>query len=1254
MAIRRLVHKRKATVLLALFSIAVAAGQERDWENPEIFERNQTKPHSTLMPFDSVEQALSTERKKSRWCFLLNGVWKFKWLQVPSEVPSDFFSPSFPVDQWDEIKVPGNWQMQGFGHPLFRNVQQTFPSNPPLVPESYNPVGLYRRTFRLPKGWNGRQIFLHFEGVKSASYVWVNGQEVGYNQGGMEPAEYDVTQYLREGKNDIAVQVIRYSDGTYLEDQDMWRLSGIYRDVYLMATPPVHMRDFYIRTDLDSRYVDATVDVGVELSNFGDGPQDSRVRFQLLDENQRLVKKVEGEPVSLSPGQTEWVALSVPVENPRKWSAEYPNLYTGSLELIDSAGKVIEAYVNPVGFREIEIRHQEILVNGVPIKFNGVNSHVHHPVTGRTMDRDTMRQDLVLMKRFNVNCVRTSHYPPNVEYLELADQLGIYVVDETGDEAHSTIYLSERPEWRAQYVDRARKMVFRDRNHPSVIIWSAGNESGSGENIAALIEEGKRIDPTRPAWLYGGNTDLLPFEDIVGPRYPAPDELEKVGQVSEDQDPRPSFMDEYLAATGNSLGHLEEYWELIRRYPRLTGGAIWDWISPGITQKVVYTPDESPRRNDAVLLNRAHLVEGAEGRAVDLSGHDDWVDLYDDPALDITGDQLSLAISVFPRRWNGYSPLITKGEHQYGLWQSDEETLEFFIHDGERIPVSWKITGDWEERWHRILGTYNGSELRLFVDGELVATRLHQGRIDHSPWPLMIGRSSELIGMEHPGELCNAIVDSVRVFAQALEPADITEGARKEALLWLDFEEVREEGEFFSLGIGARDYGLVWPDRRIQPELWQLKKTPQPVAVSPVDLNAGRVSIKNLHHFKNLSDYRIWFALQVGGKEVQSGSLDLDLDPGRETVVELPISLPVSQPGVEQFLFISFRLPEATDWAHAGHEVAWVQFRLTVDAESASATASRETDGGALKVKETDREIRIVGDEFEYRIDRELGTLTSMVFDGMEFLETGPRLNVWRAPIWNEHERDWGGRPIVEQWWRSGLDRLQVEVLETSVIETQRDRVRVRTRLREAAPENDASVLSSYDYIFRGDGEVKFVHRVETRGPMPEWLPKIGTQLRLTGSFEKVEWFGRGPHETYPDRKTGAKVGRYALAVDEFYEPYLVPGDYGNRTDVRWVSVVSKKGKGLLVTGPEWFNFSVHRFGTDNLSRASYPFQLRWRDGVTLNLDHAVTGVGGTPIRTLKKYRVLPGEYEYSIRLRPFDREERDPLELIRELASIE
>ena len=1221
----------------------------RDWEAPDVFERNQEETHTPLVPFNSIQEALNESMGSSPFYQSLNGTWKFKWASIPEDAPAEFYMADYNSSNWADIHVPGNWQMLGFGHPLFRNVNQPFPSTPPFVPSDYNPVGSYKRSFTIPDSWAGRQVFLHFEGVKSASYVWINGREAGYNQGGMEPAEYNITPFLRPGENTVSVQVYRYSDGTYLEDQDMWRLAGIYRSVYLMSTPSVFIRDFFVHGDLDNKYKNGILKIDAEINNYSlQVVNGYSVRANLYDADGNVVfeEPIIRDNITVESGSTVTVNLSQKVKNPRKWSAEHPNLYKVTLELLKPDGTVTEALGIRTGFRKVEVKNRAVYVNGVAVKFNGVNSHVHHPVTGRTMDTETMKKDLKLMKQFNINCVRTSHYPPNREYLDLADEIGMYIVDETGDEAHSTIYLSKDPAWREAYLDRARKMVKRDRNHPSVIIWSAGNESGSGENIGALIGLGKQLDPSRPAWLYGGNTDLLPFEDIVGPRYPHPDELDKVGRVPVTQDARPSFMDEYLAATGNSLGHLEEYWELIYKYPRLTGGAIWDWVSPGIRSKVITTPDLSRSGNPGYLMGRPDLVEGKYGHAVALSGHDDWVELYRHPALDITGDRLTLEAWVFPGSWNGTCPFITKGNHQYGLLHTGKDTLEFYIYSGERVTVRAAVPDDWESKWHHIAGVYDGAALKLYIDKQEQGATAFSGKINRGYFPVNIGKNVELHGQEHPGQLCNAVMDNVRIYDTALTAAELGSTEKDildKAVLCLNFDETGEAGEFFFLGIGGRSYGLIWPDRMVQPELWQLKKTPQPVKVEVVDLLKGKVKITNRYNFTNLKELFTTWALQADDKTLHSGILNLDISAGESKNINLPYTEPQIEPGVEYRLLLVFALAKDTMWAPKGHEVAWEQ--LTLPWSAPPKPLINMDNLAELTFTQEDQVVRINGQKFIYTFDKTKGTLSSIKYNGAELLKEGPRINLWRAPTANETERDWGGGPIVNLWRAAGLHDLRYSV-KTADVSQSGDKIIVTVDTDASARDNPAGFNTLYTYTFLKSGDIVLTLKTTPYGDMPEWLSKVGLQLKLPNQFDNFTWYGRGPFETYPDRKTGAKINVYSGMVKDQYTPYLIPQDYGNKTDVRWATLTNTSGTGLLVSGTSLLNVSAQHFSTDNLSRALYPFQLVPDNSITLNVDYLVSGVGGTPIKTLKKYRVLPKEYEFTLRFRPFNRNDPAPLEL--------
>ena len=1231
-----------------------------DYENPRVFERGQEAAHATLMPYPDTETALKGERKTSPCHMSLNGNWQFHWAENPGIAPGDFYKSGFDRSGWNSIRVPSNWQMEGFGYPLFRNIGLPHPHQPPEVPKDFNPVGSYYKTFELPGDWDGRQVFLHFEGVHSASYVWINGKEAGYNQGGMEPAEYDITPYLKKGENSIAVRVLRYSDGAYMEDQDTWRLSGIYRDVYLFSTPKRHIRDFYLTTDLDESYRNARLDLKLWIRNYSKRAEGaSELRIALYDAKNLSVPESSTvlQVQELGGGSEVMLEHSLEIGNPLLWSAEYPHLYTLVMELADGA-QVLEVISTRVGFREVEVIDQAICINGVPVKFNGVNSHMLHPETGHAMDVETMRKDLYLMKQFNINCVRTSHYPPNVEYLDLADELGIYIVDETGDEAHAYTYLSSDPEWKDQYLDRMRKMVHRDRNHASVVIWSAGNESGSGDNICALIAGGKEIDPTRP-WLYGGNRDEDPLtnpvrcEDVVGPRYLQPFRLEQ--RFGKSDDPRPSFMDEYIAATGNSLGAMDEYWELIYRYRRLSGGAIWDWISPGITMPVVSTPDDSPSEIKCVFINRAKLVEGETGKALYLSGHDDWLELARDPTLDIDGEELTIAFSVKPEAYNGNAAFLTKGDYQFGIIQSDEEHLEFYLNTGRRTSLKVEVPEDWERQWHQVCGRYDGEKMELYVDGELLGSKSRSGAIRNAPYQVILGKSAELRD-GHRGYMCHASLDNVRIFDRAVPVNELNRdeaSQRSEARLWLDFESTRNEGSYYSIGIPGRTYGLIWPDRSIQPELWQMKKSPQPVYFKMKDSEKGNVEIWNRHHFRNLQELNFTWELTADGERIEEGNFRVELEPGGKELVQIPYSIPDTDPGSVYHLMVSASTQRDFPWAGAGHEVAWEQFEIPAKSlhHEISMKPEKPAEAGGLppqplELKEEDGTLEVSGRDFQYVFSRETGALISMQVQGSELITKGPRFNVWRAPLANDldswnfwhtelgHVTEGMGRETANGWRSIGLDRLKQDV-DRFWSEWDSSGVHVHVEASLHAMNYTTGFKVYYDYTIGVDGEMEIAVRASARGNMTKWIPKVGLQLQMPGEYQEMEWFGRGPFENYPDRKTGAKTGIYRTTVDEDYVPYIIPQDYGNRCDVRWFRLGNGEGSGFYISSGERFNVSAQKYSTDNLDRAHYPFQLKKENVVTLNLDHLVSGVGGTANSVLNPYRVSPGEHAFSFYIRP-------------------
>ncbi|MGE0021621.1 MAG: glycoside hydrolase family 2 TIM barrel-domain containing protein [Draconibacterium sp.] len=1226
------------------------------WEDPSVFEIGQTAPHAFFIPYNNADDAL--KNKKSPNFLLLNGKWKFRLFETPDSVPEDFSRPKFDVKEWGEITVPSNWQMEGFDHPKFRNIALTFESDPPKIPDYFNPTGCYKLKFEMPKTWSEKEIFLRFEGVKSAAYIWVNGKRVGYNEGGFEPAEFNITPFLVKGENDLSVQVMRFSDGSYLENQDMWRLSGIFRDVKLYAKHKTFIHDYYVVTDFDSKYKDASLNIDFDIKNMIPDSVSGLIEVDVFNTDGRSILK-DGkltDSYAIDTFSTQKVKISTLVIDPLKWSAEYPNLFTMLVQLKDEKGEILEVFSKKIGFREVEYKNKILTINGVPVKLNGVNSHMHHPEHGQAVPLETLRKDLLLMKQFNINCVRTCHYPPTPEYIDMANELGIYVFDEVGDETHANEWLSERSEWTEMYRDRSRKLVYRDRNQPSVIVWSAGNESGKGSNIAEVIKTGKAIDPSRPAWMYGGNDFYIPFEDIVGPRYWIPIDYKNLaeGKVLPTGDNRASFMDEYLAATGNGLGALDEYWELIWKYPRLTGGAIWDWISPGVKTPRWILRDLSPAKNDGQIMGRPEFTEGKNGRGLQFSGHDDWVEFYRDPSLDISGNQLSIGFWVNTSKIPQHNTFITKGKHGFGIIMENSETLEFYIHNVKRISAKAKVAADFYDNWHFVAGIYDGSKLMLYIDETLVAQTGFSGNISDTPFPLCIGREAETQDQgEFSGRLSKMIIDDLRVFNKAVS-VDELKTKPENAVLALDFETDEKDGDFFAIGLGGRTYGIIWPDRTIQPEIYQIKKSAQPVKIEPVDVEDGKVKITNRHMFKNLNELTGLWQLTVDGDTIQRGFFELDLPAGQSVIDSIPFRMPKIEEGTECLLTISFLQKGKTEWAPDGYEIAFDQMIVKTpvyDKEPATAK-------GKISVTENANDIVVSGSNFRYVMSKKSGSFSSLQFNGTEYLEGGPVFNVWRAPLANDID-PWGseafkgnnftpglGRSIDNQLRTLGMRDLIVQVDETDVIKKSDGRIEIKLKIfsNSTLPANRrmnsynsfASFERNETWTFQVDGTVGLEQEIIPHGIMPDMLQKIGLQFQLPKQFKQVEWYGRGPFENYPDRKTGAKIGHFKSDANQMYEPYIIPQEYGNRCDVRWLKVQNAEGKGLLIKGGEALNFSVHKFTTDNLDRAFYTFQLQDAPNTILNVDYEVTGVGETATRQLQRYRVLPGYRNYQLTIKPF------------------
>ncbi|MFC1606467.1 glycoside hydrolase family 2 TIM barrel-domain containing protein [Candidatus Latescibacterota bacterium] len=1036
-----------ATIALFIISMVFTAqkagsAEMNDWENPAVFNINKEEPHTTLIPYDGSKSAMTGNRFKSPYLKLLNGDWKFNWVRKPEDRPKDFFTSGYDDSEWSTIQVPGSWQLQGFGIPIYVNVRYPFKPDPPHIPHEYNPVGSYRTGFTVPGDWDGRRVFLLFEGVKSAFYLWINGEKVGYSQGSMTPAEFDITNFIRPGKNLLAAEVYRWSDGSYLECQDFWRLSGIYRDVYLFSTPQVHIRDFAVRTEIDKRYRNAVLEVDVDVRNYTNRSQGKyQVEMELFDGSKSVFRAVKKTFSTGRLGDTA-ITMKKAVKNPKKWSAEQPNLYTLVLRLNDQYGKTIEIESCTVGFRKVEIKNGQLLVNGMAIYFKGVDRHEHDPDHCRTLGIDSMVNDIRLMKQFNINAVRTSHYPNDPRWYDLCDQYGIYLIDEANIESHGIGYdpdktLGNKPEWMDAHIDRTRRMVERDKNHPSVVIWSLGNEAGDGVNFEATSAWIHENDPSRP--VHYERAEEKPHTDIVCPMYAR---IEQIEAYAKKPQSRPLILCEYAHAMGNSVGNLQDYWDVIEKYPVLQGGFIWDWVDQGLRKR-----------------------------------HSDGTEF-------------------------------------------------------------WAYGGDYGD-------TPN--------DGNFC---------------------------------CN---------------------------------------------------GLVSPDRIPHPSLYEVKKVYQYIKAEPDNLLSGTVIITNKHHFTGLDDYVMHWSLLSDGIVQQSGKMKgLDIAPGSRKTITLPYELPEPEPGNEYYLNISFVSGDEAPLVPKGHEVAWNQFKLPVQAPSPFLT---DSDIPGIKTSESPEAITITGRNFMIEIDKNLGTIGSLEFQGTEILKTGPMPHFWRAPIDNDIGNKMPDR--LDIWRHAG------SLMTVRNVKVDTESHNVVTVIFEA---NLPSVASPYivSYTVYGTGDIVVSNRFEPGMQLPT-LPRYGMQMTVNGSMDTMTWYGRGPHESYWDRKTGARVGVYEGSVDDQFVHYVRPQENGNKTDVRWISLSNGNGKGLLVVGIPLLSVSAHHYTTSDLESAGHPFDLNRRDNITLNIDYRQTGVGGDDswgARPHPKYRLEPKVYSYSYRLRPFDTNVETPAHL--------
>ena len=1021
-----------------------------NWENPQVFNINRLPAKAHFERYVDIESALQEAQSNNPYLLSLNGKWKFNWVKKPADRPIDFYKKDYSTAKWETIKVPSNWELQGHGIPIYTNIEYPFPKNPPFIPHDYNPVGSYVKQINIPEIWEGRDIFLSFGAVRSAMYLWVNGQEVGYSQGSKTAATFNVTPYLQSGKNKIAVEVYRWSDGSYIEDQDFWRLSGMDRDVLLYATPKVAIDDIKVIASLDPRYKDGLFHLEVVLRNTNDSPPTvHQVAVELLEKDDTLFK--EEIKAEFGSSNTTQLSFQTTIPTVKKWTAETPNLYRLLVTLKNEQGEELEATVLDVGFRKVTIENAQLLINGVAVQFRGVNLHDHDPKTGHVISKKLTLKDLRLMKENNINAIRCSHYPKDNYFYTLTDRLGFYVIDEANIETHgmgacfqgdfdTSKHPAYLPEWKAQHLDRVQRMFERDKNYPSIITWSPGNEAGNGKNMIAAYHWLKAADPTRPTQY----EQATKFEntDIYAPMYAR---IPALREHATSNPTKPMILCEYAHAMGNSVGNLKDYWEVIKAYPSLQGGYIWDWVDQGLQTK------------DAA--GKSYFAYGG-----DLGGQD---------------------------------------------LQNDQN---FCIN------------------------------------------------------------------------------------------------------------------------------GLVGPDRKPNPHLWEVKKVYQPIHFEVIHSNKGQVKIQNNFDFITLDNIGFEFKIYIGGELSSSSSSSKNgIFPGQSFIVDLNNDF-TTKYNVDYFLNVTAFIVEPEPLLPTRHIVAREQFifkqsrplvfQPTIDLRPKAPSPT-------FTILNKQKIIQIKNEACTIKLDKVSGAIISYKINSQELLHQAILPNFWRAPT----DNDYGNNMPVDTkvWKESSYKRTltQFAINGTTIANLPKKSEHQHLQISTLFTFPAEGINWELNYQLFKSGDLYVSNKIACTNATLPYLPRIGNTLAFKGNFNKIEWYGRGPYENYADRKSSTFLGRYKKSVANMHFPYIRPQENGYRTDTRSLVLKNKNKDRITIEGGTPFGFSaLHHSITDvdeGMEKTNrHSIDVPQRPETYLNIDYQQMGIGGddtwgAPVHNA--YKIFPGDY---------------------------
>lgn len=1306
-----------------------------------------TEPASTFattnVVYDSVDKAIKGakdyDKAASKYVQFLTGKdqadWSLVVLQNQALAQGDAYKNFYKTDykattnDWKtNLQLPCSWTRQGFDFSIYTNVtmpwQSKYDSNvsAPNAPANYNPVGLYRKTFKVTddmKAANGR-VYLSFQGVESSYYVYVNGKEVGYSEDSYSPHSFDITDYLTTDGSDnlLAVEVHKFCDGTWMEDQDMYYDGGIFRDVYLYSAPLVHIQDYKVETDLDENYENATMKLNVTVANASKAAAEGyKVDVRLYDQDGKMFVNdmtMDLDTVPAADGDTDGsvsTAGSKLVLSPELWSAETPNLYTMVLSLYDSkTGTYMGSVSQQLGFREIEFTKSEvdtngnrittdseykpITINGKQLLLKGTNRHDTDPEYGKYVPHETQEEDIKLMKQYNLNALRTSHYS-NDEYLYyLCDKYGIYVMGETNLESHALMNQGEKQvNFKNLAMDRTVTAFNRLKNRTSIVMWSTGNENyySSSASYANgmfydLIWYFKNNDSTRP--IHSESSDGNNGTDMRSNMYPSVDTLYSRAAAN-----MPYVLCEYDHAMGNAVGNLKEYWDAIRSSDNMLGGFIWDWVD----QSRILSLDNLPQsyvvteKKDGVVgsASISSVDENPDSGALTGKSANGYAlfesDKYNE-ALSGSGKSFTVEVICKPESDGADKVLIAKGDYQFALKTNSSKQLEFFAYyNNNWNSVTAKKPDNWVGNWHQVVATYDKGAIKIYCDGELVGSGNGNTTIASSSVALGVGCSADN-GRTFDGEISMGRVYSRALSLEEINAQNSTTPAITEksddVLLWADFagltvdesskpydyyaekdahanlysDEIK--GNFYGYGGDSGESpndnsfcvnGLVSPDRDVQPELYEVKYQYQSVWFSTDDsmLLGETIDVYNENNFLNLNDFDVKWTLTEDGKEIGSGKLSAEDTniAGRESgSIKVPYraSMPEEKKaGAEYYLNLSVQLKEDTEWAKAGHEVAYEQFQIPAEVTKVEPTINTNVtvDDSAEDV------IKVSGTDFSFEVEKATGTLKNYVYKGETLLTSGPVPNYWRG-ILNNDNGNYDGN------WKNVNKNVTASDIAVGTNDAGQKTIRVTL-----ASASQANLKQTMVYKVDGSGAVTVDATVDATGTSLGRYIRIGTVMELPEGYENVEWYGNGPVEAMWDREDFATVGRYSNTVSGMFYPYLDTQDTGTVTGVKWISVTNPSAKSAMaIAATDTVEASALHFTVDDLDQAQHPYELTKLDSTILTVNYRSQGTGNKSCGqdTLSAY-LLPNNkaYTYEYTMVPYTTNDSDPMDVTRAYRTV-